>query len=126
MVDETREIVKQFVYCLFRGETMTPVLYYIPPSPPCRAVLMLGRMLEIDFDLKPVNVNEGEHLKPDFVQVLTNPFLLPLIIHVLSAIIRHVLFGGNLIPTTDMENYSECCVIISLIIVTVFLSRTSL
>lgn len=69
MVDATSEIVKQFVYCLFRGDPMTPVLYYIPPSPPCRTVLMLGRLLGIDFDLKPVNISDGEHMKPDFIQV---------------------------------------------------------
>lgn len=70
MVDPTQKIVEQFVYCLFRGQQMMPILYYLPPSPPCRAVLLLGRMLEIEFDLKTVNVMEGEHLKPDFVQVI--------------------------------------------------------
>jgi glutathione S-transferase len=48
---------------------MTPTLYYLPPSPPCRSVLLLGRMLGIDFDLKTVNVLEGEHLKQDFTQI---------------------------------------------------------
>lgn len=69
MVDSTQKVVEQFVYCLFRGQQMMPVLYYLAPSPPCRAVLLLGRMLEIEFDLKALNVMEGEHLKPDFVQV---------------------------------------------------------
>lgn len=44
-------------------------LYYLPPSPPCRAVLLLGRILGIDFHLKSVNIQEGEHLKRDFVDV---------------------------------------------------------
>lgn len=48
---------------------MVPVLYYLPPSPPCRAVLILGRMLGIDFELKPVNIQEGDHLKAEFVEV---------------------------------------------------------
>lgn len=66
--NNTRKIVEEFVYCLFRGEMMMPVLHYLPPSPPCRAVLLLGRMLNIEFDLKQVNLMEGEHLKPEFIQ----------------------------------------------------------
>lgn len=69
MVDSTRKIVEQFVYCLFRGNQMMPILYYLPPSPPCRTVLLLGRLLELDFDLRAINILEGEHLKPEFVQV---------------------------------------------------------
>lgn len=69
MVDPTQKVVEQFVNCLFRGQPTMPVLYYLPLSPPCRTILLLGRMLEIEFDLKIVNVMEGEHLKPDFVQV---------------------------------------------------------
>lgn len=65
----TEAIVKQFVYCLFRGHKMPPVLYYLPPSPPCRAVLLLGKLLGIDFDLKPVDVLQGDQFKSDFVEV---------------------------------------------------------
>lgn len=65
----TESVVKQFVYLLFRGQLMTPVLYYVPPSPPCRAVLMLGKMLGIDFDLKLLNIQEGEQFKAEFVEV---------------------------------------------------------
>lgn len=67
--NNTRKIVEEFVYCLFRGEIMLPVLHYVPPSPPCRAVLLLGRMLNVDFELKQVNLMEGENLKPEFLQV---------------------------------------------------------
>lgn len=69
MVDKTRKIVEQFVICLFRGDNIMPVLYYLPPSPPCRAVLMLGRIIGIDFDLRAINVLEGDNRKPEFVQV---------------------------------------------------------
>lgn len=65
----TRRIVEEFVYCLFRGEKMMPVLHYFPPSPPCRAVLILGRMLNIEFDLRVVNIMEGDQLKPEFLEV---------------------------------------------------------
>lgn len=70
MVETTKEIVEKFVFALFRGRNnMMPILYYFPPSPPCRAVLLLGRMIGLDFDLKSVSVLEGEQLKPDYVQV---------------------------------------------------------
>ena len=44
-------------------------LYYLPPSPPCRAVMMLAKHLGIHFNLKTVNVLKGEHLKPQFMKV---------------------------------------------------------
>lgn len=65
----TEAIVKQFLFFyLFRGQKMPPILYYAPPSAPCRSVLLLGRMLGIDFDLRPINVMEGDHLKAEFVE----------------------------------------------------------
>lgn len=48
---------------------MNPTLYYLPPSAPCRAVLLLGRLINIDFNLKELNIMEGEHLNPDFVSL---------------------------------------------------------
>lgn len=76
---DTETIVKQFLYCLFRGQKMPPILYYLPPSPPCRAVLLLGRMLGIDFDLRAVNVLEGDQLKAEFIEVRSafSPRLVP-------------------------------------------------
>lgn len=65
----TRRIVEEFVFCLFRGEKMMPVLHYLPPSAPCRAVLLLGRLLNIDFDLRLIDITKGEQLKPEFVEV---------------------------------------------------------
>ncbi|XP_062125730.1 LOW QUALITY PROTEIN: glutathione S-transferase D7 [Drosophila sulfurigaster albostrigata] len=44
-----------------------PVLYYLPPSPPCRSILLLAKMLGLEFELKIVNILEGEQLKPEFV-----------------------------------------------------------
>lgn len=46
-----------------------PVLHYLPPSPPCRAVLLLGRLLNIEFDLRLLDILKGEHLKPEFIEV---------------------------------------------------------
>lgn len=71
----TQKIVEQFVICLFRGDNMMPVLYYLPPSPPCRALLMLARMLGIEFELKIVNILEGDHMKPEFLKVIFNLYI---------------------------------------------------
>lgn len=68
-VARTRRIVEEFVFCLFRGEKVMPVLHYIPPSPPCRCVLLLGRLINIEFDLRLVDLMKGEHLKPEFIEV---------------------------------------------------------
>lgn len=72
MVDKaarTRKIVEEFVFLLFRGESMLPVLHFFQPSPPCRSVLLLSRMLNIEFDEKIINVLEGDQLKPEYIEV---------------------------------------------------------
>lgn len=66
----TRRIVEEFVFCLFRGEKVMPILHYLPPSPPCRSVLLLGKLLNIEFDLRIVDVLKGDHLKPEYVEVI--------------------------------------------------------
>ena len=38
-------------------------MYYMPESPPCRAVQMVASLLDIDLELKYLNLAEGEHLK---------------------------------------------------------------
>jgi len=44
-------------------------LYLMKLSPPCRAVLMLGKHLNIEFDEKLINLLNGEHLTPEFLQI---------------------------------------------------------
>ena len=44
-------------------------LYYVPPSAPCRSVLLVGKELGIEFNLKVVNLMEKEQLKPEFLAV---------------------------------------------------------
>lgn len=64
------DVANEFVYYLFiRSTRMAPTLYYMPPSPPCRSILLLAKMLNIDLDLKLVNILEGENLKQDFVEI---------------------------------------------------------
>ena len=48
---------------------MTIDLYYAKLSPPCRAVLMGIRQLKLEANIKPVDLRNGEHLKPEFLKV---------------------------------------------------------
>lgn len=43
--------------------------YYIPPSPPCRSVLLLAKAIGVHLNLKTMNVLKGDHLKPEFLKV---------------------------------------------------------
>ncbi|CAB0036671.1 unnamed protein product [Trichogramma brassicae] len=45
---------------------MTIDIYFFPPSPPCRAVMMLGRYIGVHFNVKTVNVLKGDQFKPSF------------------------------------------------------------
>ncbi|CAG2110528.1 unnamed protein product [Medioppia subpectinata] len=47
-------------------------LYYMPESPPSRAVLMVAKHLNVAVNIKHVNITEGEQLKPEFIEI--NPF----------------------------------------------------
>ncbi|KAM7363370.1 glutathione S transferase D11 isoform 1-T1 [Cochliomyia hominivorax] len=70
MLEETTNIVKEFVYCLLiRGGKMAPTLYYLPPSPPCRSILLLAKMLDLELDLKVINIMQGEQMKPEFLEM---------------------------------------------------------
>ncbi|KAG5887918.1 hypothetical protein JTB14_003015 [Gonioctena quinquepunctata] len=51
---------------------MSPKLYYADLSPAVRASLLTIEALEIDVELVPVNLMEGEHMKPEFLKM--NPF----------------------------------------------------
>lgn len=69
-VEETRKIVEEFVYSLFREKRSTmPILYYVSPSPPCRAVLLLSRMLDLRMELREIDLLKSEQLRPEFVKV---------------------------------------------------------
>nr|AWX68885.1 glutathione S-transferase delta 2 [Heortia vitessoides] len=44
-------------------------LYYTPGSSPCRAVLLAARALNVDLNLKLVDLHHQEHLKPEYRQL---------------------------------------------------------
>jgi len=43
--------------------------YYLPPSPPCRTIVLLAKALGIHLNFKIVDVTKGEHLMPEFLQI---------------------------------------------------------
>lgn len=45
------------------------VLYGVDPSPPVRACLMTLRALNVEFEYKVVNLQAGEHMKPEFMKM---------------------------------------------------------
>lgn len=44
-------------------------LYYFPPSPPCRAVMMAAKAMGIELEMVLTNIIEGEHMTPEFLKV---------------------------------------------------------
>jgi glutathione S-transferase len=54
-------------------------LYYVPASAPCRSVLLAGRALGVDLNLKLTNLMEGAHLTPEFLKV---KYLVKLFVHI--------------------------------------------
>lgn len=53
-----------------RNEMGKIVFYYTLLSPPSRAVLLTGKALGIEFDLKNVDLIKGEHLSDEFKKVI--------------------------------------------------------
>lgn len=45
---------------------MTVKLYYMPESPPCRAVQMVAAMIGLPLDLSYLDLSKGEHYNPNF------------------------------------------------------------
>ncbi|KAI1285678.1 Glutathione S-transferase 1, isoform C [Halotydeus destructor] len=48
---------------------MTVDFYYKPACNPCRAVLMTARALNVDMNLKEINLENGDQFKSDFVAI---------------------------------------------------------
>nr|AVX32554.1 glutathione S-transferase [Grapholita molesta] len=44
-------------------------LYYTPGSAPCSVVLLVAAALDIQLNLKELNLRGGEHLKPEFLKL---------------------------------------------------------
>ena len=44
-------------------------IYGILPSPPCRAVFIVAKALGLDYNLKAVDLLNGEQMKPEFLKL---------------------------------------------------------
>lgn len=44
-------------------------LYYLPPSPPCRAVMLTAEAIGLEMELIMLNIQAGEHLTSEYEQV---------------------------------------------------------
>lgn len=45
------------------------ILYYMPVSPPSRAVVLVAKAINIDLDLRQIDVSRGEQMTPEFLKV---------------------------------------------------------
>lgn len=45
------------------------VLYYMPLSSPCRAILLTAKAIGLDLELKSTNLLAGEHLTPQYLKM---------------------------------------------------------
>lgn len=55
---------------------MAPVLYMVHPSPPVRAVRITAKAIGLKLEEREINLNNGDHLKPEFLKVIiTNYFV---------------------------------------------------
>ncbi|KAG5317642.1 GSTT1 transferase, partial [Pseudoatta argentina] len=76
---EPVEMFKQMIICIIvitllivlriSTDFKMPDLYQLAGSPPCRAVLLTAAALEVDLNLKKVDLATGEHLKPEFIKM---------------------------------------------------------
>nr|AVC68807.1 glutathione S-transferase 10 [Subpsaltria yangi] len=48
---------------------MTIDFYYTPSSPPCRAVMMAARALDLELNFKIVDLTKKEHLRPSYLRI---------------------------------------------------------
>jgi len=65
------QVVNLFVfqYLNLSSSTMPLQLYHFHISPPSRSVLMTLKALGIDFEVKPVNLFEGEQKKTEYLKI---------------------------------------------------------
>lgn len=44
-------------------------VYYLPPSPPCRSIIMAAKVIGVDLELVLTNIMEGHHMTPEYLKM---------------------------------------------------------
>lgn len=92
--------------------TLPLTLYYTRGSPPARACLLLARYLELDIEIKEIDILSGEHRNEEFskinpqkkIPVLTDgDFLLRESRAILAYLVNSRKPGSSLYPTDPKE-----------------------
>lgn len=47
-----------------------PIVYFLDLSPPCRAVALTAKYINLDLEIRVINLLTGDHLTPEFIKVL--------------------------------------------------------
>lgn len=50
----------------------------MPVSPASRAVVLVAKAINIDLDLREIDISRGEHMTPEFLKVRNHTLLLSL------------------------------------------------
>jgi glutathione S-transferase len=45
------------------------VIYGMPPSPPCRILMMTCDVIGIEYEMRPCNITKGENRTPEYLKV---------------------------------------------------------
>ena len=56
--------------------TGKPTFYWFPVSAPCRAVRMVAKQINVEFDLKVINLMKEEQNEEGFLKVLNNKLII--------------------------------------------------
>uniref|UniRef100_W8BEP6 Glutathione S-transferase 1-1 n=2 Tax=Ceratitis capitata TaxID=7213 RepID=W8BEP6_CERCA len=87
------------------NDHVRPILYYDEINPHSRAVLMILNMLDVDVELRPIEMVRGEHLKPAYSKI--NPaHTVPTLVHKDLAITGNAIFS-YVCENNDNEKASQ-------------------
>jgi glutathione S-transferase len=49
---------------------MAPIVIYgMPPSPPCRILMMTCDVIGLEYEMRPCNITKGENRTPEYLKV---------------------------------------------------------
>lgn len=101
--------IKQKICCIGGKMSNKLTLYNLDVSPPCRAVRIIAKLLNVEFEIRNIDLSKGEQLQESFIKVcfhsvkLTKTVFKKLFIIFFSIIssIRSILFRPLSMETTS-------------------------